>query len=125
MTAGKATPSDARMMWKPSVNAIWLRAASSCEASTETVATSGSENAVLPPVDMRRARAVQDLWTAVVREVVPRPSHKGVDAVTHARHQHRVHADPRRERDHAVQLVPVRPHLGDCGAAADHRHDAL
>src|SRR3954453_20983288 len=33
MIAGNATPSDARMMWKPSVKAIWLRAASSCAAS--------------------------------------------------------------------------------------------
>src|SRR4051794_8594784 len=33
ISAGNATPIDARMMWKPSVNAIWLRAASSCEAS--------------------------------------------------------------------------------------------
>src|SRR3954454_14338447 len=33
MIAGNATPSDARMMWNPSVNAIWLRAASSWEAS--------------------------------------------------------------------------------------------
>src|SRR4051794_23087032 len=31
--AGKPTPTDARMMWKPSVNAIWLRAASSWEAA--------------------------------------------------------------------------------------------
>src|SRR3954453_14940482 len=100
MIAGNATPSDARMMWKPSVNAIWLRAASSCEANTETVATSGRENAVLAPVDLCRARAVQDLWSAVVREVVPRPGHEGVDAVTHASHQHRVHADPGREGDH-------------------------
>ena len=28
MIAGKATPMQARMMWNPSVNAIWLRAAS-------------------------------------------------------------------------------------------------
>ena len=35
MIAGNATPSDARMMWKPSVNAIWLRAAASCEANEE------------------------------------------------------------------------------------------
>src|SRR3954447_3644903 len=40
MSAGNATPSDARMMWKPSVNAIWLRAASSCDAA-EAAATSG------------------------------------------------------------------------------------
>ena len=36
MIAGNATPSDARMMWKPSVNAIWLRAASSCAATGRT-----------------------------------------------------------------------------------------
>ena len=33
MIAGNATPIDARMMWKPSVNAIWLLAAVSSEAS--------------------------------------------------------------------------------------------
>src|SRR3954451_24099791 len=32
MIAGNATPSDARMMWKPSVKAIWLRAASRLDA---------------------------------------------------------------------------------------------
>jgi hypothetical protein len=31
--AGSATPSDARMIWKPSVNAIWLLAAVSVDAS--------------------------------------------------------------------------------------------
>jgi len=30
--AGNATPTDARMMWNPSVKAIWLRAASRSEA---------------------------------------------------------------------------------------------
>ena len=34
MIAGNATPSDARMMWKPSVNAIWLRAASRFDAAS-------------------------------------------------------------------------------------------
>ena len=29
--AGKATPMQARMMWNPSVNAIWLRAGSSSD----------------------------------------------------------------------------------------------
>jgi hypothetical protein len=33
MIAGKATPRLARMMWKPSVIAIWLRAGSSCDES--------------------------------------------------------------------------------------------
>src|SRR5215212_6205198 len=47
MSAGKATPTDARMMWKPSVNAIWLRAASSCEASITTTGGSASRHAGL------------------------------------------------------------------------------
>src|SRR4051812_1445249 len=38
MIAGNATPSDARMMWNPSVNAIWLRAASSCEPIVRSLA---------------------------------------------------------------------------------------
>ena len=36
-----------------------------------------------------------------------------------------MHAEPGGERDRAVQLVAVRSDLGDRGAAADHRHDAL
>src|SRR3954447_24171722 len=34
ISAGRATPSDARTMWKPSVNAIWLRAASRLDATS-------------------------------------------------------------------------------------------
>src|SRR4051794_10484671 len=33
MIAGSATPTDARMMWNPSVNAIWLRARSRFDAN--------------------------------------------------------------------------------------------
>src|SRR3954452_10283185 len=47
MMAGKATPRDARMMWKPSVNAIWLRAASRVEASGRACASE--------PVTVRRS----------------------------------------------------------------------
>ena len=36
-----------------------------------------------------------------------------------------MHAEPGGERDRAVQLVVVLAHLGDRGAVADHRHDAL
>src|SRR3954471_918642 len=125
MIAGSATPSDARMMWNPSVKAIWLRAASRFEANTDTVVTSGREDAVLSPIDLRRARPVQDLRPTVVREVVPRPGHERVDPIAHTGHQHRVHTDPRRERDDPVQLVAVRPDFCDRGAASDHRHDAL
>ena len=42
MIAGSATPSDARMMWNPSVNAIWLRAASSVVAASTKVMRAGS-----------------------------------------------------------------------------------
>jgi hypothetical protein len=33
MIAGSATPTDARMMWNPSVKAIWLRAQSRFDAN--------------------------------------------------------------------------------------------
>jgi len=38
--AGSATPSDARMMWNPSVNAIWLRAAVRLEARVSVATVS-------------------------------------------------------------------------------------
>jgi len=41
MIAGNATPSDARMMWNPSVNAIWLRAAWSVVASISLLGAPG------------------------------------------------------------------------------------
>ena len=43
----------------------------------------------------------------------------------HTRHQPRVDAQPGGERDVTVELVVVRPHLGDRRAVADHRHDPL
>src|SRR4051812_11651609 len=48
--AGKATPSDARMMWNPSVNAIWLRAASTVDASGRV-----SVSRTVPPRDGLRS----------------------------------------------------------------------
>ena len=41
--AGKATPRQARMMWKPSVKAIWLRAGSSSGESASRPSTSAGE----------------------------------------------------------------------------------
>src|SRR5215213_9821562 len=127
MIAGKATPIDARMMWKPSVKAIWLRAASSVEAArgSELMAWSWhfcgrlrGRGVVLPPVDAGRLGAVEHLRAMARGEVVPSPRDEGIDAVARARHEQRVHAEPGRERDHAVQLVAVRAHLGDGGPAA-------
>src|SRR4051794_21816134 len=63
--AGKPTPTDARMMWKPSVNAIWLRAASSWEAARgrrpfiASLARHDRERLLLQ-IDDRLARDVDD-----------------------------------------------------------------
>ena len=116
-------------MWKPSVNAIWLRAARrGCEAARRSGSITrrdGSVHAVVLPVDAGGVRAVEHLRAARAREVVPAPGDERVDAVAHAGHQRRVDAEPGGEGDRAVQLVAVRAHLGDRGAAPDHRHDAL
>src|SRR3954453_4519425 len=133
MSAGNATPSDAMMMWKPSVNAIWLRAASAVEAARGSASSTGRSDldgrsprrGVLGPVDARRAAAVEHLRSAVAGEVVRRPRHERVDARRHAGHHPRVPPEARREGDDAVQLMAVRPYLGDRGGAADHRHDPL
>src|SRR3954463_2359108 len=149
MSAGNATPSDASTMWKPSVNAIWLRAGASCEAAREnepriTVRTEVAEarlpsgrrallwrrvarprRDVLAPVDLDCARAVQHLWAAATREVVPSPVDERLDPVADAGHQQGVDTQPCEEGGQAVQLAPPRADLGERGAAPDHRHDAL
>src|SRR4051812_48208113 len=129
MSAGNATPSDASTMWKPSVNAIWLRAGASCEAARERrprttvlqrvageatsrsgrrallgrrAAPSGRD--VLAPVDLDRAGPVQDLGAAAARQVVPAPVDERLDPVARAGHQDRVDAQPREEGGQAVQL---------------------
>ena len=89
-------------------------------------------------VDVRTVGALVSpgdaLGVAVVRlddggvvavEVVPRPAQERVGPAVHTAEQHGVHAEPRRERHRAVDLVPVLADLGDGGVAADHGHDAL
>src|SRR3954449_1124641 len=148
MSAGNATPSDASTMWKPSVNAIWLRAGASCEAARErrprtTVLRVGEATSrsgrrallgrraapsgrdVLATVDLDRAGPVQDLGTAAARQVVPAPVDERLDPVARAGHQDRVDAQPCEEGGKAVQLAPPRADLGERGAAPDHGHDAL
>src|SRR3954453_17154248 len=49
ISAGNATPTDARMMWKASVNAIWLRAASSCEVSSNMAGAPAARHTGLGP----------------------------------------------------------------------------
>src|SRR3954471_15333823 len=80
---------------------------------------------VLVPVDLGDVGSIEHLRAARGREVVPSPGHERVDPVAHAEHERGVHAEPGGEGDDAVQLVAVRADLGDGGAAADHRHDAL
>ncbi len=79
---------------------------------------------LIAPVDAGDVAPIEDLRPATLAEVIPAPVDEGVDAVAEARHEGGVDAEPGRERDPALELVVV-AHLGDRGAAADHRHDAL
>src|SRR4051812_31364860 len=101
------------MMWKPSVKAIWLRAASSWEANViidvRPCSCRRDRCRVVVPVDLRHVRAVEDLRPAVAPERVRRPADERVDAVADPGHQSGMDAQPGRERDDAVQLVAVRP----------------
>src|SRR4051794_1808629 len=114
MIAGSATPIEARMMWNPSVKAIWLRAHSRFDVRSGIVgrAPSGTDGGdggrvgrVLVPVDPGGARAVEDLRSPVAGERLRRPFDEGVDARVDARHQRGVDAEPGGVGDRAVQLV--------------------
>src|SRR3954454_5360170 len=106
MSAGKATPTDARMMWKPSVNAIWLRAASSCAASSTMTGGSAPRHASLgfcqAGLELLRAGAVDlrdGLSDGVSERLVDRDGAPGVvdrDDASRAWRQCGVHllADP-------------------------------
>src|SRR3954468_8227366 len=96
MIAGNATPIDARMMWKPSVNAIWLRAGSSCDAARVSMdgELSGPHaggdarpQGVLGPADPGRLGAVEDLRAAVAGERLRGPLDERVDARVRPRHE--------------------------------------
>src|SRR3954464_6199667 len=107
MSAGSATPKEARTMWKPSVKAIWLRAASRFEArgsqtaagpvsaGMDVVRTSrggacrGLGQRVRAPVDVCLVGPVEHLRPACPREVGPSPRDERVDAVVPPRHQPR------------------------------------
>src|SRR3954462_4972975 len=95
MSAGNATPSDAITMWKPSVNAIWLRAASSADAS-------GSVEVTIPAAPWsaggRRASSEAD-------EAPDRASAAPVGADEHA--------------DHGDQVELAGEHLRDRDGPAD------
>src|SRR5262249_61885032 len=69
-------------------------------------------------VDLQRRRVV-------AAKVVPGPGQEGIDLGMHAAQQHRVHAQPRGEREGTLDLVAVLADLGDGGVAADHPHDAF
>ena len=131
MIAGNATPSDARMMWKPSVNAIWLRAAVSCEANWSALTigslTRRADSETRSSSQSMRAASERSstIGPRVLENAVPAPVEEALDPVAHSRHQRRVDAEPGGVGDRAVQLVAVRADLGDRGAAPDHGHDAL
>ena len=79
---------------------------------------------VAPGDAVGRGRGL-DRGGVIAVEVVPCPGHEGVGLAVRAAQQHRVDAEPGREGDRALDLVPVLADLGDGGVAADHRHDAL
>src|SRR4029453_16647872 len=80
---------------------------------------------VVFPVDSGVVWSVHNRCDAVLAEVVPTPGDEGVDLASSAAEQRCVYAKPSCECHRALDLVPVRPHFGDGGVAADHRHDAL
>src|SRR5664279_2677074 len=67
---------------------------------------------ILVPVDARGIGPVEHLTAARLGEVVPRPIHERVDAITEAGHERRVNTQPGRERDRAVQRVVAGTDLG-------------
>ena len=120
-------------MWNPSVNAIWLRAGLELDAASGMASVTRAPRGRRVraarrrrPVDPGGARSGRAPAARGDRRTYCRaPVDERVDAGAHAGHQRGVDAQPGGERDRAVQLVAVRPDLGDRGAAADHRHDAL
>src|SRR6185436_2597685 len=95
--AGKPTPREARMMWKPSVNAIWLRAASSSDAigmALSSIAPPGSSSGFDPrrfALDCRQL----PLHHLVAEHPEPgrRPVRKQLEALALATQVEEVHAE--------------------------------
>src|SRR3954451_7522150 len=110
MSAGSATPSEARMMWNPSVNAIWLRAAPRLEARV-------SVPAVPLGFDPDPARAL-------MREARAGPVDDGLGAILVGGQQGEVDGAPGELGFLALDRLTAE-HLHHGGAAADRRHRAL
>src|SRR6266545_4520405 len=140
ITAGKATPRQARTMWKPSVNAIWLRAASRFDpASASSGVKSGIESPSgaggrgdAEPLELTTHRLGQGVETA------HRPHHDGqlddpalgveaqqVDALQIAVADARV--EDQGGHVSVLELVPVAEVLEDvqCALDEDRRDDRL
>ena len=134
MIAGNATPIDARTMWNPSVNAIWLRAGANCEAAARRT---GSESAQLPTgagsagvgSSSQSMRAASERSSTCgpwpdVKLSQPQAMNASMRLRTPVISAACTPSQAENAID-AVQLVAVRADLGDRGAAADHGHDAL
>src|ERR1044072_96251 len=120
MIAGNATPIDARKMWKPSGNAIWLRAGARCagpaqpapRAAASRSHRGGLSGGLVVPVDPGHVRAVQHLRPTAAGEGVRAPGQERVDTVADAGHEPGMDAEPCGVGDVAVQLVTMRSDLG-------------
>src|SRR4051812_30078538 len=117
--AGSATPSDARMMWNPSVNAIWLRAAPRLEARVSVAAAPLGLDPNPARALMREARAgpVDDGFRAILvggqqGEVDGAPGELGLLALDRLAAEHLHHGRAAADRRHrAFVLVGERLRL--------------
>ena len=131
--AGKATPMHARMMWNPSVSAIWVRAWASSAASgrlrstgyVEVAVVAGSAGGVVAPVDLGCIRAVDHLGATHAGHVRPGPVGEACRRARTPVISSHVHPSQAANAERSVHLPAARTHRGDRGSAADHRHDAL
>src|SRR5947208_2101737 len=98
------------MMWKPSVNAIWLRAASRFDASI-----SGARSAVDP------LHGQAPLGAAAAEEA-ERPADQRPEPVLEAGHEHDVHGQPHQPAEEAGDADAVE--ADDRTAARDGGHAA-
>src|SRR5262245_46918292 len=123
-------------MWKPSVNAIWLRAASRFEASINIARRSRRQSTGLSRVESAQAALSpgSDTTPLVVPHGYPtdalmgergsRPVHDCFRAILVRRKERKMHRRPRKLRLGSGHSASAE-HLDDGGSAPDHRHRAL
>src|SRR4051794_30678648 len=104
MIAGNATPTDARMMWKPSVNAIWLRAHSRLDIARVKASVIGG-SCLAPVMDLR-----QRTFGAAGTEEAERPADQRLEAVLEPGEECGVDEQPHHPRGEAGDADAVEAH---------------